>query len=482
MTDLRPVGYLVGLLLLGLAATMLLPMALDLLAGDRNWKSFVQSAAVTALVGGVLALSCANASGMAMTVRHAFLLTGLAWTLLPVFGALPFVLGAPDASLLDALFESASGLTTTGTTVFVGLDSLPMGTNLWRVLLHWLGGLGILVVALLFLPLMKIGGMQFFRSEGFDTMGKVLPRALDLSAALVRVYVILTVACVLTYMALGMGGFDAAVHGLSTVSTGGFSSYDRSFAPFIGAPEYAAALFMVLAGLPFVRLVQAAQGEWTPLWRDPQVRAFLRWAAYATGIVSIWLVWHEHAPVETSIREALFNVTSVMTGTGFASVDVTAWGALPFVVLIAVGLIGGCTASTTCSVKVFRVLILIEAVKVQLRRLQSPSAVHKVRYDGRRVEPDVIDSVIVFFTTFILTFGLLAVALSMTGLASRTALTAAWTSIANIGPVFGPEVGPTGAVGGFPAAAKALMILGMLLGRLELVALYVLLLPRFWRA
>jgi trk system potassium uptake protein TrkH len=480
--DPRPVGYVVGLLLVALAAMMLFPAALDLATGDRNWMAFAQSAVVTALTGAAVALSCANGAGRAMTIRHAFVLTVAAWVMLPVFGALPMVLGAPQARFIDAFFEAMSGMTTTGTTVFAGLDDLPRGTNLWRVILHWLGGLGIVIVALLFLPLMKIGGMQFFRSEGFDTLGKVLPRAFDISLALIQLYVVLTVTCVLTYFALGMTGYEAVVHGMSTISTGGFSSSDRSFGLFLGAPEYAAVVFMLLASMPFVRFIQVMQGQWTPLWRDPQVRAYLRWNLYAAAAVAAWLMWHEGQPAEPAIREALFNIASTFSGTGFASVDLTTWGTFPFVLLIAVGLIGGCTSSTGCSVKVFRFLILFEAVRVQVRRLQSPNAVVSVRYDGRRVDDDVINSVIVFFTMFILSFGVLAVALSMTGLQGRTAVTAAWTAIANVGPVFGPEVGPTGAVGGFPDAAKALMILGMLAGRLELIAVFVLLLPRFWRA
>lgn len=481
MPDLRPVGYVVGLLIVALGVAMLVPMTVDLAAGDRNWKAFLQSAAVSVVAGAVLALSCANAAGRALSIRHAFLLTTVSWTVLPVFGALPLVLGEPHAAPIDALFEAVSGITTTGTTVFVGLDDLPLGANLWRGLLHWIGGLGIVIVALLFLPLMKVGGMQFFRSEGFDTLGKVMPRAFDLSSALLQVYLFLTVACVLTYLALGMGTFDAAMHALATVSTGGFSSSDRSFAQFLGAPEYAAAVFMLLASMPFVRFIQVMRGEWTPIWRDPQVRAYLRWNLYAIGGVTAWLVWHEGQSLEPAFREATFNITSTFSGTGFASVDLTQWGTFPFVVLIAVGLIGGCTSSTGCSIKVFRFLILFEAVKAQLRRLQSPSAIVPVRYDGRRVDAEVINSVIVFFTLFILTFGLLAVGLSMTGLSAKTSVTGAWTAIANVGPVFGPEVGPTGAVDGFPLAAKVLMIAGMIVGRLELVAVFVLFLPRFWR-
>jgi trk system potassium uptake protein TrkH len=211
-----------------------------------------------------------------------------------------------------------------------------------------------------------------------------------------------------------------------------------------------------------------------------QVRAFLRWIGYAVAAIVIYRVARLDHGYEEAIRETLFNVVSVFTGTGFGSADVTLWGPFALVILITVGFIGGCTASTGCSVKVFRYLVMFEAIRAQIVRLLSPNAIRPVRLEGRPVPPDVVTSVIVFFTLFVLTYGVLAVALSMTGLHMRTALTAAWTAIANIGPAFGPEVGPTGAMDAFPATAKWLMIVGMLLGRLELLSVFVLFTPRFW--
>ncbi|RUS58527.1 TrkH family potassium uptake protein [Pseudorhodobacter sp. E13] len=484
MLNIRPVGYIIGLLIATLGAMMLFPMMLDYLSGDDNWMAFLEASVLTCLVGAMLSLACANSTekGQGITLRQSFVLTTGTWVALPLFGALPFIFGAPDASLTNAVFEAVSGMTTTGTTVFSGLDSLPPGVNLWRGILQWLGGLGIVIVALIFLPVMKVGGMQFFRSEGFDTLGKILPRALDISSALIQIYIILTVACAAAYFALGMSGFDAVVHALTTVSTGGFSSSDISFGKFPHSMEVVAIIFMLLASLPFIRFVQVAQGNFGPLWRDAQVRAYVRWNAYAALAVTAYEMYHFDRPFLESIRESSFNIVSTFSGTGFASVDLSTWGPFPFVVLIMVGLIGGCTSSTGCSVKVFRYLILFEAIKVQVRRLHSPSAMIDVRYEGRRVGNDVINSVIVFFTLFILTFGVVAVALSFTGLEMKTAFTAAWTAVANVGPAFGPEVGPTGAVDGFPALARWIMIAGMLVGRLELLSVYVLFLARFWRS
>ena len=481
MVDLRPVGYVIGLLVAALGATMLVPMALDLLAGDDNGYIFLETALIAGLAGGALALACANSVGTGLSLQQVFLLTTLTWTVLPAFGALPFVLGAPAAGFLDAYFEAMSGMTTTGTTVFTGLDAMPAGTLMWRSILQWLGGLGIIIVALVFLPVMKVGGMQYFQAEGFDTLGKILPRALDISSALLYIYIGMTALCAAAYMAVGMGGLDAVNHALTTIATGGFSTSDESFAKFAGPAEYVAVLFMIASGLPFIRYIQLLRGSAMPLFRDMQVRAYVRWVVYAIALVALYRTVTDAPAIELNIRQSAFNVISLFSGTGYGSADVASWGAFPLVVVLVAGFIGACTASTGCSVKVFRYLVLFEAIKTELRRILSPNRVTTVRLEGRPVSPDVINAVIAFLSLFLATFCVIAVLLSLTGLETRTAVTAAWTAIGNIGPAFGSEVGPTGAVDGFPPAAKSVMIVAMLLGRLELISVMILLLPRFWR-
>lgn len=481
MLDLRPVGYVIGLLTTALGAAMLVPLAVDALSGDPHWMVFLECAVVTMAAGGLVALACRNSMGRGLTLQQAFLMTTGVWVVLPLFGALPFILGKPGAGFTDAYFEAMSGVTTTGATVFVGLDLLPRGTNLWRGILQWLGGLGIIVVAMVFLPVMKVGGMQYFRSEAFDTLGKILPRALDIAAALVQVYVAITVLCGVLYFALGMNGFEATVHALTTIATGGYAVSDLSFARYGPELLLVSSAMMIAAGLPFVRYVQLMGGSFGPLWRDVQVRAYLRWTGYAIAAIFAYRVLVSGVPAGQAFVEVTFNTVSIFSGTGYSTASVDGWGAFPFTLLIVAGLIGACTASTGCSIKVFRYLILIEAIKTQVRRIHSPNRVVPVRYDGRPVGEDVINSVIVLFSAFIVTFGVLAILLSMTGLQVRTAITAAWTSVANVGPAFGPEVGATGAMHNFPVAAKWLMIFGMLLGRLELIAVFVLFLPKFWR-
>ena len=481
MIDLRPVGYIIGMLTSVLGLTMLIPAAVDLGYGAAHWLVFVESAVLTTTAGALLALASRDGLARTLSIHQSFLLTSLVWLTLPFFGALPFMLGVPHLSLVDAYFEAMSGLTTTGTTAIPHLDGLPPGVNLWRGLLQWLGGLGIIIVAMIFLPVMKVGGMQFFRSEGFDTLGKILPRAMDISTALIRIYVGLTIACALTYLGLGMKGFDAIMHALTTMSTGGFSNYDASFATYKGAPEYAASVFMALAAMPFIRFVQVMRGDTLPLWRDPQVRAFLRWMGYAIAIIVLYRMIRHEASFWPTLREVTFNVVSTFTGTGYASEDVTQWGHLAFTILLISGLIGGCTASTACSVKVFRYQILFASVKAQLGRIHSPHAVFTPRFQGRTIEDDVLNSVMTFFVFFIVSLGVFAVALGLTGLDFVTSLSGAATALANVGPGLGDIIGPAGNFASLNDAAKWILIFAMLIGRLEIVAVFVLFTFSFWR-
>lgn len=481
MIDLRPVGYILGLMVMALGLAMILPLLVDIAEGRGHWQVFAECAILTVLVGGLVALACRNGVGEGLSIQQSFLLTTSVWTVLPLFGGLPFMLGTPDASFTDAMFEAMSGLTTTGATVFAGLDDMPKGILLWRSILQWLGGLGIVIVALVFLPVMRVGGMQFFISEGFDTLGKVLPRAMDISKGVLNVYLTLTLACIFSYIALGLNAFDATAHALTTVSTGGFSTTDMSFAAFPGAPQYACVVFMILASMPFVRMMQGLKGDLKPFFRDSQARAYFRWILYAVLAVVAYEFWVSGTLNEEEVRLRLFNVVSLFSGTGYGDGDVTAWGGAPFAILIIVGAIGGCTSSTGCSIKVFRYQILLAAIREQSRLIFSPHRISVLRYSGRRVEVDVVRSVMVLFTAFILFFGLFSVALELTGLTLTESVTGAWTALFNIGPAFGPSVGPTGALTEFPWAAKWLMIVAMLLGRLEILTVIILLAPALWR-
>lgn len=482
MIDVRPVAYVIGLLVACLGGTMLLPLLVDLAEGRGEWPVFLECATITILAGGLTALSCANAVKQSLTLQQTFLLTTGVWVALPVFGALPFVLGATEANYTDAFFEAMSGLTTTGSTVLSGLDTLPKGLLLWRGLLQWLGGIGIIVVAMVFLPELRVGGMQIFRSEGFDTMGKILPRATQISASISSIYISLTLFCAVGYLLCGMNPFDATVHAMTTVATGGFANYDASFAAFTGPAEYVATVFMILAALPFVRYVQMVAGYRFVLLRDSQVIAFVAVIALLVVVTTLVLLSvFPHHP-EQAVREALFNITSIMTGTGYASVDYMKWGAFLIAMFFFIGLIGGCAGSTACSVKIFRYQLLFASIRVQLRRIRAPHGVFVPRYQGRPVGADVMSSVMSFFVFFIVTLGVLSVALSFTGLDFITSVSGAATAIANIGPGLGDTIGPTGNFASLSDTAKWILSFAMLTGRLELLAVFALFTVGFWRA
>jgi len=481
MFDLRPVGYVIGLLIAALGASMLMPMFIDLLEENGHWTVFLTSALLTSLIGGLLSLSCANGVRERLNIQQTFLITAGVWFALPVFGALPFLIGETDARFVDGFFEAMSGLTTTGSTVFSGLQDLPRGLLMWRGLMQWFGGIGIIVVAMAFLPELRVGGMQIFRSEGFDTFGKILPRAGQIASRISVIYVALTGICALTYLSLGMPPFDAVVHAMTTVATGGFANSDASFGLYGPAIQLTAVIFMILAALPFVRYVQLVHGLGQPLLRDSQVRVFLIVIAAVSTVLIAWLAAASEMPPGQSLRFALFNGVSILTGTGYASTDYMLWGAFPVAVLFFAGLVGGCAGSTSCSIKVFRYQLLFASIGAQIRKIHSPHGIFQPRYAGRPVGEDVLSSVMAFFVLFVVSLGILTVLLAMTGLDSTTALSGAATALANVGPGLGDKIGPAGNFGGLNDTAKWLLAAGMLIGRLELMAVYVLLTVKFWR-
>ena len=480
MFDLRPVGYVTGLLVAALGAAMLVPMLVDLYYGNDHWPVFLESAILTSVIGGLAALACANGVKARLTIQQTFLLTTGVWLMLPVFGAIPFVLGVPHARVVDAFFEAMSGLTTTGSTVFTGLETLPQGVLIWRSMLQWFGGVGIIVVAMVFLPELRVGGMQIFRTESFDTDGKVLPRAAQIASRISGAYFILTIACYIAYFAVGMPSFDAINHALTTVATGGFSTYDASFGAFQGNAEYVAAVFMALASLPFVRYVQLMAGSTRPLLRDAQVRGFFATIAVLIAIVVFYQI-AQGIDAEIALRETVFNVTSILTGTGYTSTDYQLWGHFIVVLFFFIGLVGGCAGSTSCSIKIFRYQLLFASIKAQIGKIHSPHGIFTPRYDGRPVSEDVLSSVMVFFVAFVVSLGVLSVLLGATGLDLVTSVSGAAAALANIGPGLGPEIGPTGNFSGLSDTAKWLLSGGMLIGRLELMAVFAIMTSNFWR-
>lgn len=481
MLDLRPVFHVIGLLVVALGMTMLLPLLVDLAEGRGHWSAFAISAAITIFTGVLTLLVCQSKKSEPLRLQQTFLLTTTVWLALPIFGALPFLFGMTELRVVDAFFEAMSGLTTTGATVLTDLETLPKGLLLWRGILQWLGGVGIIVVAMVFLPELRVGGMQIFRNAAFDTPGKILPRAREIASRISVIYLSLTLFCVAGYMLAGMDAFDATVHAMTTLATGGFANYDASFGAFGPAVEYVAVIFMMLAALPFVRFVQMTAGTAKPLLTDPQVRGFFLACFVAVALLVLWQTNQQQELSEEGVRKVLFNTVSILTGTGYASDDYMQWGSFPVAMMFFIGLIGGCAGSTSCSIKIFRYQLLFASVRAQMQRIYTPHGIFTPRYDGRPVDEDVLNSVMSFFIFFIVTLGLLSIALGLTGLDFITALSGAGAALANIGPGLGDVIGPAGNYASLNDTAKWILSAAMLIGRLELLAVYAIFTVSFWR-
>lgn len=481
MFDYRPVGYIIGWLVAGLGMFMSLPMVLDIIDGDGNWHAFMVSLLLTTAAGGSVALACEDRRDRNLSLKQGFLLTAGAWMVLPAFSALPLMIGVPYLGVTDAYFESMSAMTTTGGTVIVGLDDLPRSILLWRGLLQWIGGMGVVLMAMLLLPALNIGGMQLLRTSDFNTLGKVLPRAEEIARSIGGVYVVLTLGCMLGYAWSGMDGFDAVVHAMTTLSSGGMGTRDSSFGTFSPAAQYVSTVFMLLAAVSFVRFVQVSRGNPGALFSDTQVRAYFAvFAGFSLAIILARLLAKEPL-TEMLVREVLFNTASVISSTGYATTDFALWSPLATVLFFCLMMIGGCSGSTGGGVKIFRYQILASTISARIKQLYSPSMVVVPRYEGRRISPEVLDSVIAFFMMFFITLGVVSVLLVLLGLDPTTAITGAATALANVGPGLGPIIGPAGNFASLPDAAKWVLSATMLLGRLELMAVYVLFTAAFWR-
>jgi len=480
--DIRPVAYVIGLVVTGLGISMIVPMIVDLFGRNQNWQAFAVSTFVTTMFGLALTLSTRSTVGKGLTIKQIFMLTTGIYVVLPCFGALPFMLGEPGIGFVDAFFETMSGLTTTGATVITGLETLPPGILMWRGLLQWFGGVGIIVVAVVFLPFLRVGGMQLFRLESLDTLGRILPRAVEVTRSISVIYIILTVACAFGYSYAGMGVFDSIVHSMTTVATGGFANYDSSFAAFGARAEYVGALFMTLSALPFLRYFQFITGTYRPLFRDAQIRGFLLVILTVVPALAVWQLLENSWGFESSFRKALFNGISILTGTGYVSDNYSAWGGFPIALFFLIGLIGGCAGSTSCSIKIFRFQLMFAAMRSNITRVRLPHAVSAPRYSGQRVPEEVLSSVMAFFVIFLATLGGTALLLAASGLDFVTSVSGAAAALANIGPGLGDTIGPAGNYSSLDGGAKLLLAFVMLVGRLELTAVYAMLTIRFWRS
>ena len=477
--DPRPIFQVVGLLLTTLGCAMMLPALVDLMLGHADWLAFAASSLFTLFVGiGLWATS--RGSTAPLGIRQAFLLTIATWVALTTFGALPFHWSEMEMSFTDAFFESMSGLTTTGSTVIVGLDLAPPGILLWRGILQWLGGLGIIVMAIAVLPMLQVGGMQLFKAEAFDTSEKILPRATQISGSMMLIYAALTALCALAYDAVGMNSLDAVVHAMTTIATGGFSSHDASIGYYQSAAvDWIAVVFMIVGSLPFLLYLKAVTGAPGMLIRDSQVKMFFLVLGLFVAIAWGGRVLDGAEPM-LALQHAAFNITSIMTGTGYATTDYHAWGSFATGLFFIVMFIGGCAGSTSCGIKIFRLQVAAANIIQHLKRIIHPHGIFPKRYNGKPLPDSVVSAVMTFVFLYFLCVAVLAILLSFFGLDHLTALSASATAISNVGPGLGVTIGPSGTFQSLPDGAKWLLSFGMLLGRLELLTVLVIFLPRFW--
>ena len=472
--------YVTGLLLCFLATVMVLPAMVDLAFHNPDTVVFLESSLATFAVGALLAVS--NRSERPPTGRaFYYLLTVVSWLALGVFASVPLALSSVKLDLVDIYFEVMSGLTTTGSTVLVGLDGLPPGLLLWRSLLQWFGGIGIIAMAMIVLPALSVGGMQLFRTESSDISGKILPRARQVATVGALVYIGLTVLCAVALRLAGMNGFDAINHAMATLATGGFSTHDASLGHFNSvAIEVVTTAFMAMAALPLIYFARFIIEGRRALARDRQVRAFLITLLAAILIVTLWNAAFNHMTLAVALRHSSFAVTSVLTDTGFVTEDFSAWGSFGTGFMFFLMFVGGCAGSTAGGIKIFRWQIMLGAVRNQLRVTLSPNLVAPLSYNGKPVDTPMLAAVQTFFFLYFLSFSVLSLAGMATGLDFLSASSAVAQAMANVGPGLGQTGGPAGNFAAVPDSAKLLLVLSMLVGRLELVTVYVVLMRDFW--
>lgn len=480
MFDLRPVIFVIGLVVSCFGAAMLVPMVVDLVLSNGSWGTFAESCFLTFMLGLCLALSTQNAVGDGLTIKQTYLLTTGLFAILPVFGALPFMIGS-KLSFTDAFFEAMSGLTTTGSTIFNDLSNQNEGILLWRGMLQWFGGVSVIIVALVLLPLLRVGGMQLFRWDSFDALGNVLPRAAQVTRSISTIYLFLSIVCLVAYLIAGLELFDAVVYTMTTIATGGFGNHDNSFEDLGALAEYVGVIFMILASLPFLRYGQLMQGKFRNIFKDSQIQTFISIIFVVVLALFLWQVLVLSAPYEWALRKSLFNGVSILTGTGFVSTDYGTWGSFPIMLFFLIGLIGGCAGSTSCSIKVFRFQLLFAAIWARIHKMRSPHVVAVPRYESKQVPTEVIKSVMLFLIIFFGTLAATTILLSLSGLDFITSLSGAATAVANVGPGLGDEIGPVGNFSGLSTFAKWVLSFVMLAGRLELLAFYSVFMIKFWQ-
>ena len=460
---------------------MLIPIFVQLLYNETN-STFLSSASITVFIGILLILSNLE-ENKKLNLQQAFLLTTLSWLSIAVFGSLPFILSDLNLSFVDSLFESMSGITTTGSTIITNLDNAPKGILIWRASLQWLGGIGIIVMAITVLPLLNIGGMQLFRIEGSDTTEKILPKTREVTLIISIIYLTLTFACGIAYWVFGMSIFDSIAHSMTTIATGGFSTYSSSIGYFQNPKiEIVSIIFIILGSMPFIAYLKFVKGDKKIFFKDTQIKGLIYILIISVLLIFMYLMLNnkEYGFLE-NLRISTFNVVSILSGTGYVTADFSLWGKFPLIFFLFLMFVGGCAGSTTCGIKVFRFQILGHFILNQIKKLVYPHGVFSMKYNNEKISNTFIYSIITFVFLYFFIFFILAALLSLDGLDFVTALSGSASAISNVGPGLGEIIGPNGNFSDLPNFSKLSLSLGMLLGRLELFAVLVLFFPSFWK-
>ena len=478
MSNYKTVFFTLGILQIILGVFMIIPIIFQLIYSEID-SSFFGASLVTIIFGTLFFLSNLD-HNKALTLQQAFLLTALSWLSIAIFGSLPFIFSDLDFSFTNAFFESMSGITTTGSTIISNLNEMPKSILLWRAILQWLGGIGIIIMAITLMPIMNVGGMQLFKISNNDSSEKILPKSKEIALRLIYIYTLLTLVCGVTYKVFGMNYFDSLTHSMTTIATGGFSNYNESIGFFNNVSiEISAMIFIILGSLPFIAYIKFIGGNRKILINDSQIKTFFKIIFYSVIILSIYLILS--GTNEFNIRSILFNVISILTGTGYVNAEFDTWGSFTLILFLGLMFIGGCAGSTTCGIKIFRFQILYLFVVNQLKKIIYPNGVFVLKYDQNPVDNKFISSIISFIFLYLVIFFILTALLSLTGLDFVTSISGAATSISNVGPGLGSIIGPNGDFSVLPDISKWILTLGMILGRLELFAILVLFLPSFWK-
>jgi len=480
MSNYKTVFFTLGILQIILGISMVFPIIIQIIFDELD-SSFIGASLITIIFGTLFFLSNLD-HDKKLSLQNAFLLTALSWLSIAVFSSLPFIFSNLNLSITDSFFESMSGITTTGSTIITDLNSSPKAILLWRALLQWLGGIGIIVMAITLMPIMNVGGMQLFKVSSSDASEKILPKTKEITLRLILIYLILTFLCSFFYNICGMKFFDSLTHSMTTIATGGFSNYNESIGYFNNIKiEIISMIFIILGSIPFIAYIKFLSGKKNIFYTDTQIKSFIKIIFYSILILFIYLTIFNKSFSDVSLRSISFNVISILTGTGYVTQNFDNWGSFPLIYFLILMFIGGCAGSTACGIKIFRVQILYLFLKNQLKKIIYPRGIFIIKYDNNNVNEKFMASIIAFIYLYIIIFFIITAMLTLSGLDFTTSISGAATSISNVGPGLGELIGPNGNFSQLPDFSKWVLSFGMILGRLELFAILVLFLPSFWQ-